>query len=142
MACKNRYAKSCVRGYNNNPQVVTAALTTLNILGTPVVDNGCSLDLNTSGITVDNSGLYHFSADVIFTPTGAETLTVQLYKDGVALPCAIAQVTTVADTITTLHVETDLCLGVCCANKPVITVTTSGVAGTVNSVCMGGLKLA
>lgn len=142
MSCKNRYSKSCVRATNASVQTVTAALTPLNILGTPVVDTGCSMDLSTSGITVNNSGLYHFAADVVFTPTADGTLTVQLYKDGVALPCAIAQDTAETGNTTTLHVETDLCLGACCANKPVITVTTSGVAGTVPRVCFGGLRLA
>ena len=139
---KNQYAKSCIRVYNANPQTVTAAAQTLNIEGTPVVDSGCSLTLNTAGITVNKSGLYHFSADVTLTPAAAGTSVIQLYKDNVALPCAIAQdVSEVGNTFTT-HIETDLCLNTCCVNRPVISLVVSGVAGTVNRTCVGAVKLA
>ena len=138
----NQYAKSCIRVYNITPQVVTADAQTLNLEGTPVVKSGCSLTLNTASITVNKSGLYHFSADVTITPTAAGTSVIQFYKDGVALSCAIAQnVSEVGNTFTT-HIETDLCLNTCCVNHPVISLVASGVAGTVNRLCVGALKLA
>jgi hypothetical protein len=139
---KNPYAKSSVRVYNANPQVVTDAATTLTLEGTPVVDTGCSLTLNAGGISVNKSGLYHLSADVTFTPAAAGTATIQLYKDGVPLPCALSQTTAVAATTFTTHIETDLCINTCCVNSPVITLVISGVAGTVNRLCAGVLKLA
>lgn len=139
---KNPYAKSCIRVYNSVPQTVTDAAQTLVLEGTPVVDTGCSLTLNTSGITINKSGLYHLSADVVFTPTAAGTSTIQLYKDGVALPCAIAQDTAEASNTFTAHVETDICVNTCCVNQPVISLVATGVAGTVNSLCVGALKLA
>lgn len=138
----NQYAKSCIRVYNNTPQVVTATAQTLNLEGTPVVKSGCSLCLNTAGITVHKSGLYHFSADVTITPTAAGTSVIQLYKDGVALPCAIAQDVSETGNTFTIHIETDLCINTCCANRPVISLVASGVAGTVNRLCVGALKLA
>lgn len=139
---KNPYAKSCIRVYNTAAQTVTDTAQTLVLEGTPVVNSGCSLTLNASGITINKSGLYHISADVTFTPTVAGTSVIQLYKDGVALPCAIAQDLTETGNAFTTHVETDLCLNVCCANQPVITLVASGVAGTVNHICVGALKLA
>lgn len=138
----NPYAKSCVRSFTNLPQPVTATPTTITIEGTPVVESGVSLDLNPNSITVNTSGLYHFSADVTFNPTAAGTLVVQLYKDGVALPCAVSQTTTTAGSIITTHIETDLVLATCCAVQPVITLVISGVAGTVVHTCTGGLRLA
>lgn len=138
----NQYAKSCIRAYNNSPQAFTAALTPLNIEGTPVVKSGCSLSLNMASIRVNRSGLYHLSADVTYTPTAAGVAIIQLYKDGVALPCAISQQTVTADTIYTSHIETDLCINTCCVNHPLITLDISGVAGTVNHTCVGMVKLA
>ena len=139
---KNPYAKSCIRVYNATAQTITDAVQTLILEGTPIVNSGCSLTLNTSGITINKSGLYHISADVTISPTTAGTSVIQLYKDGVAIPCAIAQDTAEADNIFTAHIETDLCLNVCCVNQPVITLVVSGVAGTVTNVCVGALKLA
>ncbi len=138
----NQYAKSCIRVYNNASQAFTAALTPLNIEGTPVVESGCSLHLNTANIRVNKSGLYHLSADVTYTATAAGTVVVQLYKDGVALPCAISQQTVTANGVYTAHVETDLCLNTCCVNHPLITLGISGVAGTVSHTCVGAVKLA
>ncbi len=138
----NQYAKSCIRTYNNSPQAFTAALTPLNIEGTPVVKSGCSLSLNTASIRVNRSGLYHLSADVTYTPTTAGVAIIQLYKDGVALPCAISQQTVTTGTVYTAHIETDLCLSTCCVNHPLITLDISGVAGTVNHTCVGMVKLA
>ena len=139
---KNQYAKSCIRVYNNTAQAFTAALTPLNLEGTPVVDSGCSLTLNTASIRVNKSGLYHLSADVTYTPTAAGVAIVQLYKDGVALPCAISQQTVVAGSVYTAHVETDLEIITCCVNRPLITLDISGVDGSVNHTCVGAVKLA
>jgi len=138
----NQYAKSCIRVYNNSAQAFTAALTPLNIEGTPVVESGCSLRLNTANIRVNKSGLYHLSADVTYTATAAGTVVVQLYKDGVALPCAISQQTVAANDVNTAHVETDLEIITCCVNRPLITLGISGVAGTVNHTCVSAVKLA
>lgn len=138
----NQYAKSCIRVYNNTAQAFTAALTPLNLEGTPVVNSGCSLTLNTASIRVNKSGLYHLSADITYTPTAAGVVILQLYKDGVALPCAIAQQTVAAGDVYTSHIETDLCLTTCCVNHPLITLDISGVAGTVNHTCVGMVKLA
>lgn len=142
MSCNNTYAKSCVRVYNNTAQAFTASPTVLNLEGVAVVDSGCSLTLNTANITVNKSGLYHFSADVTYTPTAAGVAIIQLYKDGVALPCAIAQQTIAAGDVYTSHIETDLCINTCCITHPSITVDISGVAGTVNHICAGAVKLA
>lgn len=142
MSCKSPYAKSCVRVYNTNPQTVTATATTLVLQGVAVVDNGCSLELNPSSISMLKSGLYHLAADINFTPTAAGTFVVQLYKDGVPLPCAIAQDTAEADNAFAAHVETDICVNACYVNKPEITLVVSGVAGTVTQTCVGALKLA
>lgn len=138
----NQYAKSCVRAYNNTPQTFTATPTQLNLEGVQVVESGCSLRLDDASIRVLRSGLYHISADVTFTPTAAGVAIIQFYKDGVALPCAIAQHTVADGSVYTLHIETDLCLNTCCVSCPIITLNVSGVTGTVNHTCVGAVKLA
>lgn len=142
MSCNNRnpHSKSCVRAYNNASQPFTPALTTLNITGTPVVETGCSLDLNPANIRVNNSGLYHLSADVTFTPSANGVAVIQFYQNGVALPCAISTHTVTAGNTYTDHIETDLVLSTCCVNRPIITLAISGVAGTVSHTCVGALK--
>lgn len=142
MPCNPAYAKSCIRVYNPVDQAFTATVAPLVLEGTPVVESGCALILNTSSIQVNKSGLYHFSGDVVATPTTAGILTFQLYRDGVAVPSSIAQVTVAEGTAYTIHIETDLCIGVCCVNKPVFTFAVSGVSGTVNDLSVGALKLA
>ena len=142
MSCgnRNRYAKSCVRSFNDAPQVVTEDPTVLAIEGTPVVKSGCSLALNPSSISIMNSGLYRFAADVVFTPSAAGDTLIQLYKDGVPLPCAKAQDTSEADNTFTTHIETDLDIALCCGGCSSITVVISGCAGTVNHLCAGAIK--
>ena len=138
----NQYSKSCIRSYNNNAQAFTAAVTPLVIEGTPVVESGCSLRLNSASVRVLKSGLYHISADVTFIPSAAGIAVLQFYKDGVALPCAIASETVVAGDTYTRHIETDLEIIACCVNHPLITLAISGVAGSVTHSCVGVLKLA
>ena len=139
---RNPYAKSAVRAYNNAEQAFVADGTTLTIEGTPVVDTGCSLKLNPAGITVNNSGLYHISVDITFVPDAVGTATVQIYRDGSPLPCAISETTVAAGDTYTTHIETDLCIKTCCAVQPVFSIQISGVAGTVNHICAGAVKLA
>lgn len=145
MSCnaKSPYAKSCVRVYNNAAQAFVADPASIIALqGDVVVDSGCSLDLNASSVQIVKSGLYHISADVTFTPTAAGEVAVQLYKDGIAMPCAISTEEVVADVVYTTHIETDILVSVCCINQPSISVRIGGVAGTVNHICAGVLKLA
>lgn len=142
MSYNNQYRKSCIRAYNNNDQTFVAAGTQLSIEGTSVVNSGCSLTLNTANIRINKSGLYHLSADVTFVPTAAGIAIIQFYKDGVALPCAIASETVVAGNTYTEHIETDLEIVTCCVNRPLITISASGVAGNVSHTCVGIVKLA
>jgi hypothetical protein len=140
--CGNPYAKSCVRVYNDITQPFTAAGTQITLEGTPVVNSGVSIELNPGSIEIEKSGLYRLSADVTINPTAAGTVVVQLYRNGVALPCAIAQNVVSSGNLCTLHVETDQQVQTCCVNHPVYTLRVSGVAGNVTHICVGALKLA
>lgn len=146
MACnsrlKNSHYKSAQNAYNNTSQAFVAAGTPVNVLGILNTDTGCSLDTVAGGFVVSSSGLYRISYDVVFTADGAGTAELKLLNDTVSLPCADAQVTTVADSIYSLHVETTVYIPVCCNGTPTINATIGGVAGTVTHVCASMVKLA
>lgn len=143
MGCnKNRYQKSVARTYNNASQEITATPSALTLVGNVSVNTGCSIEIGTGSYRLNYSGLYHISADVTLTATAAGTALVQLAVNGTVLPCAVSSATMAAAGVYTLHVETDICAGVCAVNKPVITVLAGGVAGTVTHVCAGVTKIA
>lgn len=88
------------------------------------------------------SGLYRIGFDVTLNPTAAGTAIIQMTKDGVAMPEAVATVTTVANALITVHVETTRYIAVPChVNSPAYGVTSSGVAGTVTHVTGYAVKL-
>lgn len=146
MACnsklKNAHYKSAQNAYNNTAQAFVAAGTPVNVLGILNTDTGCSIDTVTGGFVVSSSGLYRISYDVIFTAAGAGTAELKLLKDTTALPCADAQVTTVANNIYSLHAETTVYIPVCCNGAPTISAAIGGIAGTINHVCASMVKLA
>lgn len=142
MTNTNPYAKSCIRVYNNAAQTISATPVALQLAGTAEVESGCSLSLNPSSIRVNKSGLYHFSADVTVNPTAAGIVTAQLYNNGVPIPSAFVRDSAEAGNIAPIHIETDLCLGSCCGNRPQITLVVFGVAGTVTNLSMGAVKWA
>lgn len=146
MACnsklKNAHYKSAQNAYNNAAQAFVAAGTPVNVLGILNTDTGCSIDTVTGGFVVSSSGLYRISYDVVFTAGGAGTAELKLLKDTAALPCADAQVTTVANNIYSLHIETTVYIPVCCNGTPTISAAIGGIAGTINHVCASMVKLA
>lgn len=146
MACnsrlKNSHYKSAQNAYNDASQAFVAAGTPINVLGILNTDTGCSLDTVAGGFVVSSSGLYRISYDVVFTADGAGTAELKLLKDTVSLPCADAQVTTVANNIYSLHMETTVYIPVCCNGTPTISAAIGGVAGTVTHVCASMVKLA
>lgn len=146
MACnsklKNAHYKSAQNAYNNTAQTFAAAGAPVNVLGILNTDTGCSIDTVTGGFVVTSGGLYRISYDVVFTADAAGIAELKAFKDTVALPCADAQVTTTANNIYTLHIETTIYIPVCCNSFPTISAAISGIAGTINHVCASMVKLA
>lgn len=146
MACnsnyKNRNYKSAVTAYNNTAQTYTADGTQLNILGTTVLDTGCSINAENGGFTINHTGLYRIECDVTSTPTTAGSQILQFYKDTIAMPCAVTTDTTTADTTLTQHIETTVLIPVCCAYQPTIALNISGTAGDVIHMCTNVTRLA
>lgn len=146
MACncnvKNIHYKSAQTAYNNADQTFAAEGSQVAILGNLGTDTGCAITTQSGGFRVNARGLYRISYDVTYTATAAGTGIVQLYRDSVALPCAIAQDTVTAAGVNTAHVETVISLNSCPSVNPVISAQISGVAGVVNHVCASMVKLA
>lgn len=150
MACgskckKTCHDKSCQRYYNNNPQPFTADSTIqLIIAGAKVADTGVSIETQPQSYTTLKTGLYHFSADVIIDVTTLGAGTLQMYMDGVPLPCTTRDLRLpVGDN--EIHTETDLCLTGCCCDVEhsfTYTFTSTGAVGTITQFCSGVLKLA
>lgn len=103
-------------------------------LGTIVRRYGCNCNLNGNGIAINGQGYYDVDASVEAAPTAAGTVTIQLLKDGVAVPgaTAAATVAAAADTVT-LAFPATVRLG-CCSTGSVLTLLLAGAASTVNNV--------
>lgn len=105
-------------------------------LGTIVRRYGCNCNLNGNGIAINGQGYYDVDVSVEAVPDAAGTVTVQLLKDGVAVPgaTAAATVAAVANTVT-LAFPATVRLG-CCSTGSVLTLLLTGAASTVNNVAL------
>lgn len=103
-------------------------------LGTIVRRYGCNCNLNGNGIAINGQGYYDVDVSVEAVPDAAGTVTVQLLKDGVAVPGATAAATVAAVSNTvTLAFPATVRLG-CCSTGSVLTLLLTGAASTVNNV--------
>lgn len=150
MSCSNSTnkscnQKSCQRYYNNNAQAFIAGQTiNLIIAGNKVVDSGISIETEPQNYTTVKTGLYHISGDVVIDATTEGEATLQVYMDGVALPCTVKNVTLPVGN-TAIHTETDLSLTGCCCNVShsfTFVLTSVTAVGSVIEFCSGVLKLA
>lgn len=150
MSCGNKSlksckAKSCQRFYNTTPQPFAAGQTVqLQIAGSRVVDTGISIETQPLSYTTLKTGLYHFTADVVADVTTLGTGTLQMYMDGVPLPCTLRNLRLPVG-YNEIHTETDLCLtGCCCDVEHTFTfiLTSVDAVGNVVQFCSGVLKLA
>lgn len=141
--------KSCARNYNLVAQPFAANATTPIIVnGNQVVLTGKAIQVLNNGYQIVKSGLYRLAADIVVVGTAAGTVTLQMYLDGVALPCTIRRQTIAASGAVSIHSETDLDLdSICRCNNSVnhritfAVVTDSAAAGSITSTCTGALKL-
>lgn len=122
-------SKSVIYAANSTQQNFVASGTIINF-GSIVRKYGCNLNLSGGNVVIDGSGYYDVDVNVSFT-SAAGTVTVQVYKDGVAIQGATAIVTAAA---TTSYSVTIPCLTreTCCCEST-ITVVISGTAGTIDN---------
>ena len=83
-------------------------------LGSLIRRYGCDVALNGNAVNITGAGYYDVDASVTVSPAAAGTVTITLYKDGVAVPGATASETAAANGTVDLSIPA-LVRQVCCA---------------------------
>lgn len=122
-------SRSILYAANLNNQDFVAAGTIINF-GNIIRRYGCNLNLSGGNVTIDGAGYYDTDINVTFT-AAAGTVSIQIYKDGVAVPGAEATLTTAATTNYSLTIPAMIRENCCC--ESIITVVISGAVGTVSN---------
>lgn len=104
-------------------------------LGSLIRRYGCDVALNGNAINITGAGYYDVDASVTVSPAAAGTVTITLYKDGVAVPGATASETAAANGTVDLSIPA-LVRQVCCAAGSALTLVLTGAAATVNNVAL------
>ena len=109
-------------------------------LGSLIRRYGCDVSLNGNAVNIvggnQAAGYYDVDASITVAPTAAGTVTVTLYKDGVAVPGATASATAAAaDDVVDLNIPA-LVRQVCCAAGSALTLVLTGAAAAVNNVAV------
>lgn len=105
--------------------------------GTPVRRYGNNLYISDGNVVARGDGYYTGIANVSFTAT-AGTATVQVFKDGVAIPGAKATITTEATT--NYQASVPFVIRQRCCVESSITVSISGVTPTVSNASIEVVK--
>lgn len=120
--------KSVLYAANTTAQTTVATGTTIDF-GRIIRRYGSNINVSGGNVITMGVGYYDFDANVTFIASGAGTATIQLYKDGIAIPGASASFTTESATryaVSIPFITKDRC---CCEST--ITASISGVAGSV-----------
>lgn len=104
-------------------------------LGSLIRRYGCDVSLNGNAVNITGAGYYDVDASVTVTPAAAGTVTITLYKDGVAVPGATASETAAANGTVNLCIP-PLVRQACCAAGSALTLVLTGVAATVDNVAL------
>lgn len=104
-------------------------------LGSLIRRYGCDVALNGNAVNITGAGYYDVDASVTVTPIAAGTVTITLYKDGVAVSGATASETAAANGTVDLSIPA-LVRQVCCAAGSALTLVLTGAAATVNNVAL------
>lgn len=126
-------SKSLIQTTNQTTQAV--AVNSIISLGSVQRRFGCNLRLSGNAIECEGQGYYTIGANISVAPTTAGNVTVALYKNGTAIPGAVAYgtVATAGDYVT-LPIETTIRQGCCCDSADSLTVILVEGAGNVENV--------
>lgn len=116
----------------------TQALVAGNIisLGSIIRRFGCSVNLNGSGVNLKEPGYYDVKASITAAPTAVGTVTAALFRNGVAVPGAVASASvSTANNSVTLPIAT-LVRESCCGDDSTLTLVFSGAAANVTNVAL------
>lgn len=104
-------------------------------LGSLIRRYGCDLELNGNAVNIINTGYFDVDASVTLAPIADGTVTVTLYKDGVAVPGATASAGVSAGVDANLNFPA-LVRQVCCAAGSALTLVLTGAAASVDNVAL------
>lgn len=153
MACnkyKNCHYKSAVQFYSNNVQpFLTTNIITNPValdIGSKVTDTGMSIDEGTNSLTIENTGLYRFSANATILGAVAGDAYVAMTLDGVVMPETLKRVSLTTADYTNVSLETVRQLSTCCgiSNHIIgyIVYSDATASGSVTALSGNAIKLA
>lgn len=141
-----KYQKSSIRAYNTSEQTFA---TSGKIIFTDIgYKSGVSIDANagSSIINLKTAGLYYVTLDVVMSNTTADTdVSVQIYKDGVAIEGALTEATiTAANDLEpgTVSAVVPVGCGCSCSNDVQITFVVTGTTSVITNANVNVIKLA
>lgn len=109
-------------------------------LGSLIRRYGCDLSLNGNAVNItggnQSAGYYDVDASLTVAPAAVGTVTVTLFKDGVAVPGATASATAAAANDALDLNITALVRQVCCAAGSALTLVLTGAAASVDNVAL------
>ena len=105
-------------------------------LGSLIRRYGCDVSLNGNAVNITGAGYYDVDASLTVAPAAVGTVTVTLYKDGVAVPGATASATAAAANDALELSITALVRQVCCAAGSALTLVLTGAAASVENVAL------
>lgn len=109
-------------------------------LGSLIRRYGCDLSLNGNAVNItggtQSAGYYDVDASLTVAPAAVGTVTVTLFKDGVAVPGATASATAAAASDALDLNITALVRQVCCAEGSALTLVLTGAAASVDNVAL------
>lgn len=94
-----------------------------------------------NGIVINGDGNYRILASVTAAPTGAGTITVTAYENGIAIPSATASATAGAGEQVALPIVTSVTHYCPKNSRSVITFVVTGAAGTVSNISVDVEKI-
>jgi len=125
--------KMALYGANTASQSIVAAGTVINF-DAIVRRFGCGLGLSGGNVTIKGSGYYDLDVNLSILPTAAGVATIQIFKDGVAIPGAQAVVNLVASESAAVTIPA--IIRELCDCEDTITVQVSGADGSVTNAAI------
>ena len=114
---KNPHYKSSAQFYCTTSQTISSTAAGLTLLGTEVTDTGASVNVFSNAVQIEHGGLYEIEVSVNVTATTAGVVTLQMAKNGTALPETKRTATVpVGDTV--IETRTVRYLTTCCCQEP------------------------
>ena len=123
--------------YSLNVDVESESMIPLNNV---TIKKGCTAVNNSPAtIQLNKRGVYMVSCDCSVTPTDADLIKIQLFKNGVAQPQAQSSLTGVVGSTSTLHFNTLVQVSednsnCCCSSPTLLQIENAGIGVTFDNV--------